>query len=108
MEYYCHPLDWEGLRMDLLLLLPLVWCAEASTGLDMKLHLELQRHAELAGVVVVVLEGVRLLLVDLPDLVIVLGCLDLAELLLEPVLRSAGGLWMAVRLLHCLDEVDSH
>ena len=24
------------------------------------------------------------------------------------VLRSAGGLWMAVRLLHCSDESNSH
>ena len=41
---------------------------------------------------------------DLPDLVIVLERLDLAERLLEPVLHSAGGPWMAVRLLHYSDE----
>ena len=104
----CHPLDWEDLQRDLLFLLPLAWCAEASTELDMNLHLELQWHAELVGVVVVVVECIYLFLFDLPELVIVLGRLDLAELLLEPVLRSAGGLWMAVRLLHCSDESDSH
>ena len=93
--------------MDLLLLLPLVWCAEASIGLDMTLHLELHWHAELVGVVVAAMEGVHLFLFDLPDLVIVLGCLDLIELLLEHVLRSAGAPWMVVLLLHCLDEADS-
>ena len=52
--------------MDLLLLLPLVWCAEASIGLDMILHLELHRHAELVGVVVVAMEGVHLFLFGPP------------------------------------------
>ena len=94
--------------MDLLLLLPLVWCAEASTALDMTLHLDLHWHAELVGVVVAVMEGRYLFLFDLLDMVIVLECLDLIELLLGLVLRSAAVPWKVVRLLHYLDEADSH
>ena len=104
IEYCCHSLDWEDRPRDLLLLLPLAWCAEASIELDMNLHLELPWHAELVGVVVAAMECIYLFLFDLLDLVIVLERLDLAERLLEPVLHSAAGLWMAVRLLHCSDE----
>ena len=94
--------------MDLLLLLPLVWCAEASIGLDMTLHLELRWHAELVGVVVAAMEGGYLFLFDLLDFAIVLECLDLIELLLGLAPRSAAMPWKVDRLLHYLDEGESH
>ena len=87
IDYRCHSLDWGGLLVGLLLLLPLVWCAKVSTALDMMLHLELHWHAGLVGVVVAAIEAQCLFLSDLRDSAVVLECLDLMELLLVLVPR---------------------
>ena len=101
IDYHCHSLDWGDLLVGLLL--P-AWCAEVSTALDMMLHLELQWHAGLVGVVVVAMEAQYHFLFDLRDSAVVLECLDLMELLLVLVLRYADKPWKDGLLLHCLDE----
>ena len=85
---HCHPMDWEGLLVDLLLLLLLVSCAEVSTAMDNWLDLELHWLLEVA--VAVAVEVQYLFLSGLLDSVAVLECLFLMELLLVHRPHFAG------------------
>ena len=92
----------------LLLLEPSPWCAKVSIVLDKLLDVELQWHVELLEVGVVVVEGRYLFLSDLLDSADVLDYLDLIGLLLGHILHFDDTPWKGGRLLHYLDELESH